>query len=163
MQSDPSVSAIAHVIQLSIAPVFLLSAIAAMLAVMTNRLSRVVDRARLLETRLEEGKVELEDLSRDELGALTKRARLVSQAISLCTATALLVCAVIATLFLGAFLGLNTTAPVGWLFVLAMVAFFLGLLSFLREVLLATASLRIGGLQVYSRRPPSPKGDRRRD
>jgi hypothetical protein len=157
MQDGPSISAISHVIELSIAPVFLLSAIAAMLAVMTNRLSRVVDRARLLETRLEEGQVELRDLSRDELSALTKRARRVSQAISLCTATALLVCSVIATLFLGAFLGFNTTVPAAWLFVLAMVAFFLGLLAFLREVLLATASLRIGGIQVHSSGPSSPK------
>jgi hypothetical protein len=157
VQGDPNISAISHVIQLSIAPVFLLSAIGGMLGVMANRLSRVVDRARFLETRLEEGAVELEDISRDELASLTQRARLVSRAISFCTATALLVCVVIATLFLGAFLGVNTTVPVACFFVVAMVAFFLGLLSFLREVLLATASLRIGGIHVHSQRPFTPK------
>ena len=48
------ISAIAHVIQLSVAPVFLLSGIGAILAVMTSRLSRIIDRARVLEARLEE-------------------------------------------------------------------------------------------------------------
>jgi hypothetical protein len=49
---DTAVTAIAHVVQLAVAPVFLLSGIGAMLAVMTQRLSRVVDRARVLENLL---------------------------------------------------------------------------------------------------------------
>lgn len=40
MQQDTGVTAIAHVIQLAVAPVFLLSGIGAMLSVMTNRLLR---------------------------------------------------------------------------------------------------------------------------
>ena len=42
---DESITSIAHVIQLSVAPVFLLSGIAALLNVLTNRLARIVDRA----------------------------------------------------------------------------------------------------------------------
>jgi hypothetical protein len=41
--------AVAHAIQLAVAPVFLLSGIGAILAVMTNRLGRIIDRARVLE------------------------------------------------------------------------------------------------------------------
>jgi len=49
---DSGITAVAHVIQLSVAPVFLLSGIGAMLAVMTNRLARVIDRARTLEAKV---------------------------------------------------------------------------------------------------------------
>ena len=56
----------------------------------------------------------------------------------------MIVCAVIATLFLGAFFHFDPYVPVALTFILAMLAFFLGLLAFLREVLIATASLRIG-------------------
>ena len=55
---ETEVSAIAHVIQLSVAPVFLLSGIGAILAVMTSRLGRIIDRARVLEARLEEASPE---------------------------------------------------------------------------------------------------------
>jgi len=58
--------------------------------------------------------------------------------------TALLVCTVIATLFVGAFLGFDASVPIALLFVAAMVAFFVGLLSLLREILIATTNLRIG-------------------
>ncbi|MEO5741668.1 MAG: DUF2721 domain-containing protein [Vicinamibacterales bacterium] len=51
---DLEISPIAHVIQLSVAPVFLLSGIGAILAVMTNRLGRIIDRARALEAQLED-------------------------------------------------------------------------------------------------------------
>jgi hypothetical protein len=51
---------------------------------------------------------------------------------------------VIATLFVGAFGGFDATVPVALLFVVAMVAFIAGLVSFLREISIATARLRIG-------------------
>ena len=144
MQQDSGIAAIAHVIQLSVAPVFLLSGIGAMLAVMTNRLARVIDRARLLERELAATTpAEAAAIAR-QLATLSRRAKLVSWSITLCTITALLVCAVIATLFMGAFLRFDASVPVALLFVAAMVAFFLGLLSFLREIFLATANLRIG-------------------
>jgi hypothetical protein len=47
--------AVAHAIELAVAPVFLLTGIGAILAVMTNRLGRVIDRARVLEERLQGG------------------------------------------------------------------------------------------------------------
>ena len=136
--------AVAHVIQLAVAPVFLLSGIGAILAVMTNRLGRIIDRARVLEARLDGASAELIALLRADLATLSRRAKLIGRAITLCTITALLVCTVIAVLFMSAFLRFDASIPVALLFIAAMAAFFLGLLWFLREIYVATMSLRIG-------------------
>ena|ERR1019366_7297522 len=144
MQQESGITAVAHVIQLSVAPVFLLSGIGAMLAVMTNRLGRVIDRARLLEGGLPSASSEDLKHLHGELSTLSRRAKMINNAITLCTATALLVCAVIAVLFLGTFAHFDASVPVSLLFITAMLAFFTGLVWFLREIFLATASLRIG-------------------
>ena len=136
--------AVAHAVQLAVAPVFLLSGIGAILAVMTNRLGRVIDRARVLEERLEGAAAESLATLRADLAVLSRRAKLIGRAITLCTMTALLVCTVIAVLFLSAFLQFDAAIPVALLFIAAMLCFFLGLLWFLREIYLATKSLRIG-------------------
>lgn len=121
----------------SVAPVFLLLGIGAMLTVMTNRLGRIVDRARVIQ-RDSAGE---HDASRAaiEMRTLSRRGTLISRSISLCTLTALLICAVIVVLFVGAFLNRDTSTMAAWLFVAGMIAFFAGLLLFLREVLAATA------------------------
>ena len=144
VQQSSGITAVAHAIQLAVAPVFLLSGIGAMLAVLTNRLSRIIDRARTLEERLATSPPDLAAQIHAQLAALARRAQLISRAITLCTITALLVCAVIATLFLGAFARFDTSVPVAMFFVAAMVTFFAGLLFFLREIFVATANLRIG-------------------
>ena len=136
--------AVAHAIQLAVAPVFLLTGIAAILSVMTNRLGRVIDRARVLEERLEGASPESVAILRADLAVLSRRAKLNGRAITLCTTTALLVCIVIAVLFLSAFLRFDASIPVALLFILAMFCFFLGLVYFLREIYLATMTLRIG-------------------
>jgi len=143
VQSASGITGIAHAIQLAVAPVFLLSGIGAMLAVMTNRLARVIDRARVLEGQLRAGAGEAGPV-RAQLATLSRRAALVGRSITLCTITALLVCTVIAVLFLGAFLAFDTSVAVALLFIAAMCTFILGLLTFLREIFVATASLRIG-------------------
>jgi len=144
VQQDSGITAVAHAIQLSVAPVFLLSGIGAMLAVMTNRLSRVIDRARVLEGQLPGSADEAAALHR-QLATLSRRAKLISASIALCTTTALLVCAVIATGFLSAvLLGFDASVSVAILFIAAMVTFFSGLVLFLREIFVATANLRIG-------------------
>ena len=148
MEQDIGITAIAHVIQLSVAPVFLLSGIGAMLAVMTNRLGRIVDRDRVLKERIVQSGHEPFSMVVSELGALSRRARLIGHAITLCTMTALLICTVIGVLFLSAFLKFDTSTAVAILFITAMLAFFLGLLTFLREIFLAMATVRVGLEQV---------------
>jgi len=143
VQPDAGISAVAHAIQLAVAPVFLLSGVGALLAVLTSRLARVIDRSRALDTQLATASPDATAV-RGQLQTLSRRAKLISRAIALCTITALLVCAVIATLFLGAFARFDVSVPVALLFVAAMIALFVGLLAFLREIFLATANLRIG-------------------
>ena len=145
MDEEAAIVAVGRAIQLSVAPVFLLSGIGAMLAVMTNRLARVGDRARGVEEQLEGSTAPDREKAERDLAVMSRRAKLINLAITLCTITALFVCAVVATMFLGAFFGFNAAIPVAVLFVGAMATFFVGLLFFLREIFIATASLRIGG------------------
>ncbi|MFO0826780.1 MAG: DUF2721 domain-containing protein [Phycisphaerales bacterium] len=150
MSDGTAISDIGHAIQLAVAPVFLLSGIGAMLAVMTNRLARVIDRARGLESEFEEGPADAESI-RLKLAVLSRRARLAGLAITLCTITALLICALIALLFISAFLDFHAGAAIALLFVAAMFTFFSGLVAFLREILLATSTLRIGVREELTR------------
>lgn len=136
--------AVAHAVQLAVAPVFLLSGIGAMLAVMTSRLGRIIDRARDLEERLVDASPEFLSSLQTDLRMLSQRAKLIYLAIALCTTTALLVCTVVAFLFVSAFLQFDASVIVALLFIAAMSTFVLGLLWFLREIYVGTISLRIG-------------------
>jgi Protein of unknown function (DUF2721) len=140
---ESQVSAIAHVIQLAVAPVFLLTGVGAMLGVMANRLARVIDRSRLLEERLPAAQPDVASVSRVELSLLGRRSHLIHRAIGLCTASALLVCAVIIILFVGAFLETDVSGVIGLLFVAAMLALSVGLILFLAEIRLAIGGMRI--------------------
>jgi hypothetical protein len=138
--------AVAHVIQLSVAPVFLLTGIGALLGVMTNRLSRIVDRARVLEPHIEGTPDPSAHPLHGELRTLGRRARLVNLAITLFVFAALVLCGVIVGLFVTAYYAWSPdlTRIMAALFALAMTSLIGGLLCFLREVYLATATLRIG-------------------
>ncbi len=135
---------IAHVIQQAVAPVFLLSGVAAMLNVLTNRLARVIDRARQFEKDYHELPVgrERHDM-RARLATLSRRSRLINVAITLCTVCALLICLVIVTLFLAALMDVSGSRWIAGLFIIAMLALIGGLVAFLQEIFLATASVRI--------------------
>lgn len=141
------ISTVAHVIQLAVAPVFLLTGVGAILAVLINRLARVVDRFRVLERRLPE--ISLAEApanktaQQTEMQILSRRARLIHWAISLCTICALFVCVVIATLFVGSVVGVDLSGAIALLFIAAMLALIAGLLSFLREIALATSNIHV--------------------
>ena len=143
MPANESAPIIQHAIQLAVAPVFLLSGVAGLLAVMAGRLARIIDRARDLEQKwamldekaLARGKV--------EISILEYRRSLASWSINFCTGAAFLVCTVIVTLFFEEFLGANLKWFAGAQFVAAMIALLAGLSTFLREVYLATHTGRI--------------------
>jgi hypothetical protein len=134
---------IAHLIQSSVAPVFLLSGVAATLGVLTNRLGRIVDRARLLEGRLAANAAGATELHAD-LEVLARRANYINVAISLSTIAALLVALVVVTLFANAFLGSELAILIALLFVGAMVCLSAAYVAFFVEVRIAVAALRIG-------------------
>lgn len=144
MFPDGGTSGIAHAIQLALAPVFLLTAISALLAMMTSRLARIVDRARFLESRVAEGSEAVEN-QRAELALIAQRARLVSWSIALCTAAALLVAALVAILFLGASYGFRAGIPIAVVFILSMLGLICALSLYLREVFISTRTLRFAG------------------
>lgn len=141
MPVDPSTGVIAHAIQLSIAPVFLLTGLAGLLGVMTARLARVIDRARSFERVWAGLDRKGRDAARLELHDLERRRRVCSWSISFCTSAALLVCLVIVTLFVEEFFRTNLRVLAGSLFVAAMVSVICGLGCFRREVYLATHTI----------------------
>jgi CBS domain containing-hemolysin-like protein len=134
---------IAHLIQSAVAPVFLLTGVAAMLSVLTNRLARIVDRARTLEARLESQHAKAKQLHAD-LGVLARRARYINFAISLCAIAAVLVAMVVVTLFASAFFGLGLAGLIASLFVGSLLVLSAAFIAFFIEVRYATAALRIG-------------------
>ncbi|HWW21909.1 MAG TPA: DUF2721 domain-containing protein [Steroidobacteraceae bacterium] len=138
------IAEVAEVVRTAVAPVFLLSGVGVTLTMLTNRLARVVDRARSLES--SERDTHEQDLHelQSRLATLARRARLLGRSITLCTLCALLVCMVVVTLFVGAFVNFHLSQVIAVLFVLAMFSFIAGLLLFLREVFVATRALRIG-------------------
>ena len=134
----------ARVIQLAIAPVFLLTGVSALLGVLSSRLGRTIDRARVLESLLEGAEAVRMERMHLELSFLSRRAKIIYRAIALGVITALLICAVIAILFISAFTRVDVSLVVAALFIAAMASLFSTLLLFLREVFLATRVLRIG-------------------
>lgn len=135
---------IAHAIQLAVTPVFLLSGIGVFLGVLTNRLARIVDRARKVEDGLRQSATGSPADAREQLLVATRRSRFINVAITLSTIAALLVSLVVALLFASTFVPISLAISVAVLFVLAMVALVGALLSFLLEVRVAIAALRIG-------------------
>jgi hypothetical protein len=143
MEPSSSITTVSHVIQLAVAPVFLLSGVGAILAVLINRLGRIVDRYRFLESakpKAEEGE---ETVGQVEMAILSRRARLIHWAISLCTIGALCICIVVATLFIGSMMHVGVSQVIALMFIAAMLALIAGLLSFLREITLATGSIHV--------------------
>lgn len=136
---------VGHIIQLAIAPVFLLTGVGTNLLVLTNRLARIIDRSRVLEDKLEEGAERALDL---ELDILFSRARKINRAITLSTTCALLICLVVAALFLGDAFELRLGTLIAALFVLAMVALTASFVYLLREIFMATDFLNQQRIQI---------------
>ncbi|HXC58961.1 MAG TPA: DUF2721 domain-containing protein [Steroidobacteraceae bacterium] len=138
------VTDVAHAISLSLAPVFLLNGLGVLLAMLTSRLARIVDRARGLEARLPHASPEEADEIHNFLTTTSRRGRLVNRAITLGTMAALLVAFVVVLLFAAAFTTFPIGATIALVFIGAMLALVGALWCFLIEVRVATAALRFG-------------------
>jgi high-affinity Fe2+/Pb2+ permease len=143
MESIGGNSDIAHIIQLVIAPVFLLTAVSGLLNVVASRLARVVDRVRSLELDVPNADEAVRVQEIEELQILDRRIRLCHLSIGLCTASALLVCLVVILLFVVSLQAMNFAVPVSLLFIVAMLCLTAGLMLFLTEVTIATRSVRV--------------------
>jgi len=139
---DPHLPEVFTVIQLAVAPVFLLTAIGTIIAALNIRLGRAVDRRRDLESKLSEMAAEEQAWAREELGIIARRIRFVYFAITAAVISGLFVCLLIAGAFIGAFVRVSLSYTIGAMFVFAMLALIASLLLFLREIFLAVSTPR---------------------
>jgi hypothetical protein len=134
---------VAQIIQLAVAPVFLLAGVGAFLNVCAARLARIVDRARAIEARVLATRGEEHDRALGELRVLDRRMALVSQAIFTSVLSAVLTCAVVVLLFAGALTGAHVGTAIALLFITSMVSLALGFAIFLIETRLGSRAVRI--------------------
>ena len=140
-----SVNSVSQLIQLSVAPVFLLAGVAWLLNVFTGRLSRIIDKVDKLD------KYEDQNILRDENETLkfaqrrkflTMRMKNTNLAILFCTSTGLLIAMVIVTMFLSAIFNFKDSLFIAVLFILAMLSLITSLFLFLREIFYTTSFIK---------------------
>jgi hypothetical protein len=141
--TDTAVSEVAEIIQLALAPVFLLAGIGAFLNVCAGRLARIVDRARELEPRILASRGAEHDRLQTDLKLLDRRMALVSRAINASVLSAVLTCAVVVLLFAGSLLRAQFGTTIALLFIASMIALGLGFAVFLIETRVASRAVRI--------------------
>tara|TARA_B100000787_G_C16125799_1_gene264917 strand:- start:490 stop:900 length:411 start_codon:yes stop_codon:yes gene_type:complete len=127
------------VIQMAVAPAFLLTGIGAILTVMGHRLARIVDRFRVLK----EGTIKKTFETSDELNSLLLRAKWTHWAIALTTTSALFICLLIAMIFIATEVNFYLDQYLSILFIVAMSFLVLGFLCFLREVSLSKSIIKL--------------------
>ena len=139
---ETHVPEIAGVIQLAVAPVFMLTAVGAILAALGSRLGRAVDRRRVLEERLTRMPREERPSAEQELATIARRIRFVYLSILFAVVSALFICLLIVGAFLGAFVRADLSYTIGAMFIFAMLALIACLLLFLREIFVAVSAPR---------------------
>ena len=142
MAIDPHIPEVFTVVQLAVAPVFLLTAIGTVIAALNIRLGRAVDRRRDLEAHLPAMPAEEQASAREELAVIARRIRFVYFAITAAVTSGLFVCLLIAGAFVGAFIQVSLSYTIAAMFVFAMLALIASLLLFLREIFLAVSTPR---------------------
>ena len=139
---EPHIPEIAGVIQLAVAPVFMLTAVGTIMAALNIRLGRAVDRRRVLEEKLQRMAAEEAQAARRELDTIARRIHFVYLAIVFAVVSGLFVCLLIAGAFLGSFVRADLSNTIAAMFVAAMLALIACLLLFLREIFLAVSTPR---------------------
>lgn len=140
---SPELTHLAQIIQLAVAPVFLLAGIGAFLNVCAGRLARIVDRARALEPRILASRGAEHDRLIGEVRLLDRRIRIVNAAIFTTVLAALIISAVVVLVFVAFLTGYRIGTAVALLFIAAMICTGLSFAIFLYETRLGTRSVRI--------------------
>lgn len=136
-------NSIYNMIQLSVAPVFLLAGVAGLLNVFTGRLVRIIDKVEKLD-RFENEQKELENnvmlkaMIQNRRDFLTMRMKNTNRAILFGTLTGLLIALVVITIFLSSFFHFQHTSFIAILFILAMSSLVISLVLFLKELFYTT-------------------------
>ena len=136
-----TVESVAHVIQVALTPVFLLSGIASLLSVLSTRLARVADRVDALAEQLEaDGPIDRRKLRR-RLAYLRRRSHVLDAAVMMGTLGGVATSCAALLLFVGTLRdrpGMSLFVAFGLALLLTMGA----LVAFLIEMLLASRGLR---------------------
>lgn len=156
MIQQSEIPLLAQIIQLSIAPVFLLTAIGAFLSAITTRLGRVIDRARVLEATIASDGDGGDAAAVSELASLDQRMLLANRAVGLSIASALTVCALITVLFISAVSPIHLQRIVPMLFILALLLLTASLTAFLLEIRISIRTVRVRAELI--RHAPRPLG-----
>lgn len=139
-------STLSDSIQLAVAPVFLLTAVAGMIGALTQRLARVIDRARVIHKEMEDTSLSVSARSayQDELMSIAKRGRFINVAMIFLVLCALMIGLTVLELFFAETTGgkLMLSSFVLYTFVAGIGSFILALVSLLVEVLIASYSIR---------------------
>ena len=143
MIDPPPLSELLRLIQLAIAPVFLLAGIGSILNVIAGRLNRMVDRSRIVERFHGETSGAEHDRHVAELRLIDRRISLASNAIFLCVASAVVVCLLVTMLFVAELLHASLLTTIAVLFVLAMALLAAGLVLFLIETRVAVQAIKV--------------------
>jgi hypothetical protein len=139
---EPHIPEISAVIQLAVAPVFMLTAVGTIIGALNIRLNRAVDRRRALEELLPRMTPDERPSAHQELEFIARRIRFVYYSIVAAVISGLFICLLIAGAFLANFLRTDISSTVGTLFALAVMALIVSLLLFLREIFLAVSTTR---------------------
>ena len=138
-----SLPGLAHTIQLALAPVFLLNGIAAILNILTGRLSRIVDHARTIEAVFTPKDDPRHPRQVSELRLLDRRIRIVNNAIFTGTVSAVVLCTVVAFMFVARLAGFGFARTMAVMFALWLVLLIACLTMFLIEIRMAVAAIQI--------------------
>ena len=150
---DPSIDTITNNIQLALAPVFLLTAVATLFNAISTRLARTVDRMRAIQEKIQDGLITDESVIRHmriEANEAKIRGRLCTLAIFFVVLSGVFISITVLELFFfqaGAVRSLKTDYVI-WTFVLGLISFMTSLSIILGEVVYAYLS---AGWQLYRR------------
>lgn len=140
---SPSLAELVPILQTAIGPALLISGVGLLLLTMTNRLGRVVDRARLLVQQLPDSPAELRPRRLAQLPILWQRARQIRLAIAFASTSALLAAVLVVVLFVSALLRVEDAWLISALFILCMGTLIASLLVFLRDINRSLNALKV--------------------
>ena len=131
---------ISNIISLAITPAFLLLGVMMLLRVLNNRLARIIDRCRTLESRIN-SQIGTETVQLHELAVLYRRMNAIHHAIGCSVGCVILICSVVVSLFVDDVLNLRLDMLIALLFALAMLLLIASFSLFLHEIFIATHTL----------------------
>lgn len=148
------INSISSLIELSVAPVFLLAGVAGLLNVFLGRLTRIIDKLESLDMFVHDR--ELKDKEYHPSQAVTtrrenllKRMQNINLSIMFATATGLMIALVIISVFSSSVMSYHAESFISTLFVLAMIFLILSLVLFLREIYFTTSYIKIKRKNIF--------------